>query len=95
MGGGGGDSDSDRDSAGGAGFVQVGRGVEAKGQGEGQGGWRWTDVFGAAWLVLSWVGWGLAGLVKVLQAVLVLATLQTNLTVRIMRCVRSVYEVSN
>lgn len=66
------------DSGGGAGLLESGRGVEREG---GRGGWRWRDVFEAAWSVLLWVGWGVAGLLKVLQAVLVLATLQTNLTV--------------
>lgn len=64
----------------GAGFVERGRGVKT--DTEGPGSWGWRDVFRAAWLALSWAGWALAGLVKVLQAVLVLATLQTNLTVR-------------
>ena len=46
-------------------------------------------MFGVAWSVLSWAGWGMMGLVKVLQAVLVLATLQTNLTVRIYQQTRA------
>lgn len=56
---------------------------------EGRGGWRWREMFGVAWSVLSWAGWGMMGLVKVLQAVLVLATLQTNLTVRVYQRTRA------
>lgn len=73
------------DGGGGADFVERGIGVEA----EGRGGWRWKEMFEVAWSVLSWAGWGMVGLVKVLQAVLVLATLQTNLTVRIYQQTRA------
>lgn len=70
------------DGGGAAGFVDRGLGVEM----EGQGGWGWREVFGAAWSVLSWAGWAVVGLVKMLHAVVVLATLQTNLTVRVRIC---------
>eukprot|EP00752_Nemacystus_decipiens_P015601 g13924.t1 len=66
------------DGGGGAVLLERGLGVDA--EAEGRDGWGWREVLAAAWAVLCWVGWGVAGLVKVLQAVLVLATLQTNLT---------------
>lgn len=79
--GGGGAAGVGSDGGEGAGFVEMGLGVGAA---EGRGGWGWRDVLGAAWSVLWWVGRGVVGFVKVLQAVLVLATLQTNLTVRLL-----------
>lgn len=36
----------------------------------------------AAWSVLSWLWWAVTGLLKVLNAVVGLVILQTNLTVR-------------
>lgn len=45
-------------------------------------GWRWRDVFVATWSVLSWGGWAVMAVVKVLHAMLALAMLQANLTVR-------------
>lgn len=58
--------------------MERGGGVET----EGQGGWGWREVFGAVWSVLSWVWWGVAGLLNALQVVVVVVTLQTNWTVR-------------
>ncbi|CAM9114184.1 unnamed protein product [Ectocarpus sp. 12 AP-2014] len=43
-------------------------------------GWGWRDVFGATWSVLSWGGWAVMAVVKVLHAILALAMLQANLT---------------
>lgn len=66
--------------AGKEGFVGRGAGGAESMAGERGWGW-WWDVLRTAWLVLSWTGRGCVGVVKLLQAVLVLATLQANLTV--------------
>lgn len=66
-----------------AGFVDRGSLGGAKAEEGGQASaWRWRNVFGATWSVLSWGGWAVMAVVKVLHAMLALAMLQANLTVR-------------
>ncbi|CAN0091235.1 unnamed protein product, partial [Ectocarpus fasciculatus] len=58
---------------GGLGGAKAGEGGQASG-------WRWRDVLRATWTVLSWGGWAVMAVVKVLHAMLALAMLQANLT---------------
>ncbi|CBN74398.1 FYVE zinc finger protein [Ectocarpus siliculosus] len=64
-----------------AGFVdRGGLGGTTAEEGGQPSGWGWRDVFGATWSVLSWGGWAVMAVVKVLHAMLALAMLQANLT---------------
>ncbi|CAM9643885.1 unnamed protein product [Ectocarpus sp. 4 AP-2014] len=64
-----------------AGFVDRGGLGGAKAEEGGQAlVWGWRDVFGATWSMLSWGGWAVMAVVKVLHAMLALAMLQANLT---------------
>ncbi|CAN0033008.1 unnamed protein product [Pylaiella littoralis] len=47
---------------------------------DGRGVWGWREVFGLACSVAAWLGWGATRMIQLMQAVLVLATLQANLT---------------
>ncbi|CAN0327251.1 unnamed protein product, partial [Ectocarpus fasciculatus] len=68
-----GPAEADFVDRGGLGGAKAGEGGQASG-------WRWRDVLRAMWTVLSWGGWAVMAVVKVLHAMLALAMLQANLT---------------